>query len=127
MSLCVCIFLMCICLSLCVCICAIFCVRLRTRGSARIPSLGGADGWKAAQCRWRGGATNNTNPPTLVGSTSQRNQRLRTGGRREMLSCCVKVVTIKLTLFQVTITKNVKTNNKVSNYFSDNNDNVGPL
>ena len=44
-----------------------------------------------------------------------------------MLSFCVKVVTIKLTLFQVTITKNVKTNNKVSNYFSDNNDNVGPL
>ena len=42
----------------------------------------------------------------------------KTSNRRERLGCCVKVVTIKLTLLQVNITKNVKTNNKVSNYFS---------
>ena len=68
-----------------------------------------------------GGGARQTTPP-IPPSLDRRRKETKDfeqeNRERERLGCCVKVVTIKLTLLQVNITKNVKTNNKVSNYFS---------
>ena len=65
-----------------------------------------------------GGARQTT--PTLPPSLDRRRKETKDFEQEsgDRLGCSVKVVTIIFTLLQVNITKNVKTNNKVSNYFS---------